>query len=68
MSYKYIKNELKSYTQFKKELKFLNDELEMLKKENSNVKSYCPGKRCKYQKQKTLLLKWYWIIWKKKRF
>lgn len=45
MSYKYIKNELSSYTQFKRELKFLNDELEMLKKENSNVKSYCPGEK-----------------------
>ena len=52
MSYKYIKNELKSYTQFKKELKFLNDELEMLKKENSNVKSYCPGEKVQISETK----------------
>ena len=52
MSYKYIKNELKSYTQLKKELKFLNDELEMLKKENSNVKSYCPGEKVQISETK----------------
>ena len=52
MSYKYIKNELKSYTQFKKELKFLNDELEMLKKENSNVKSYCFGEKVQISETK----------------